>query len=103
MPVSTRRNQSTSTTTDVGSTPIAITADKARTKELTLQDVINSINCIEKTLNAMIENQVAVLHNDQATLSKEIKDKLTTIEKSLNDNSDSVIALQEKCDTQQKQ
>ena len=100
MPVSTRSNLPTSETSR--GQPEVNNNMAAKPKELTLQDVINTINNLENKLNAKIENQIAELQKTQKDASKDIKSQLDNIEKSMNDQSDTVTNLQAQCETQKK-
>ena len=100
MPVSTRRNPTTPKQNL--SQPNTNDNMAAKPKELTLQDVINSIDSLETKLNAKIESQITGLQKNQDDSSKFIKTKLETIETSLNEQSDAVTNLQSQCDTQKK-
>ena len=73
----------------------------AKLKQLTLQDVINSIDLLDERINDKLDNQIMILRANQEEASKKVETKLDTIEKGLSDQADEVTRLQKKCDTQQ--
>ena len=99
MPVTTR---SLSEKTENGLTEPNTDAIMAtpKPKELTLQDILNSIDSLETRLTAKMDEQVKTLQETQAATNKITEKKISGLEKAVNDQSDEMSRLHNRCDRQ---
>ena len=82
------------------STIMATVTTKTKTKDLTLQDILDSINNLDRKLNNKLDEQVQILKENQDAATKKVENKIGELEKDLSDQADAMSILQKQCDTQ---